>query len=1046
MSEQNKPDEKSSLTTPGIAIIAVLLSLFAAQETIFKPSRPPMIDSERTFSEEVRSRLWQDPFQVVEEHRKQHQSQKASVNLIIPKEISYSNKSNSQDKIVYKNTDNNSNGENLLIQIPELSDQFAYEYSHDPTRVCYDKKSMMDRNDGAYKNSKILAHSIEELRCKINRKNPDTNAKSLHVLAIMVPGGPYAEDKERRLRIRYAVISALTESLYTPQDPEHIEFVEFKETCNAVLQELRTIKLLTKDTQAFNETGIELRKKIHFCHMGAFMPYEWFINNDFNKILVLWLDNSGFTNFPSPLNTIGFLKKELNIKETNSHFSIIGPDGSDALNVMYREVTDLKDTAYHSEKLFYTELENNYIYTPTATVENDRLYGKYNSQDTKRDWLNKRIVRTISTQDKLANTVLCELALRGVIPYPIPYAIENINFKKECEGLSGFVLPKSNNHKPHHIALIGERDTFYSQKLTESLLDAIGSLSDKVSTINWVHTFHYLRGLDGITSEHFSAQEENKNRINESQTIKPDSHKTKESVERPVGPSQFDYLRNLAEQIKQLDNQYAYEGGIKAIGITGSDTYDKLLILQALRHKFPGALFFTTDLDARLFYPTEIRWTRNLLVASPFGLKLSDNLQKTTPPFRDNYQTSIYLSILLAIHCNEGLKHCGESAQVIANSWTEKPRMFEIGNHNAIDLSHNAENSFHPEPENAKASVLMKNPLMHARSIEYGPIKLNDAPQFAFLIIGTISLVILFQLAAPKRYHINIRVFAFVFIMLIGFYSFILLKMDLGSEPVSFSNGISSWPAAGMRLLAICLVIIFLFKIYSQIKKNDQYITDTYLPKENKAETTKTKETRDSWLLYWIDNLNLSFFWIDNWRKTESNESIEFTVLWHEYSACRRWFYFVPRILILILLYFICIHVLGLTNPILQPNIPFRGELNLDFSQGIIYSAAFVFFILIFVIVDISHLTSHFVGLLKEGKINFDKQLIENYGQKSNLPEAAVKDKILTNIIYKTTKTINGLIYYPFIFLFMFILARNSYFDNWQGSRLAELIISDDLP
>lgn len=71
MSEQNKSDDKSSQTTSGIAIIAILLSLFAVQDTIFKPTRPAATNTEGAFSEDARSRLWQDPFQVVEEHRAQ---------------------------------------------------------------------------------------------------------------------------------------------------------------------------------------------------------------------------------------------------------------------------------------------------------------------------------------------------------------------------------------------------------------------------------------------------------------------------------------------------------------------------------------------------------------------------------------------------------------------------------------------------------------------------------------------------------------------------------------------------------------------------------------------------------------------------------------------------------------------------------------------------------------------------------------------------------------------------------------------------------------
>ena len=85
---------------------------------------------------------------------------------------------------------------------------------------------------------------------------------------------------------------------------------------------------------------------------------------------------------------------------------------------------------------------------------------------------------------------------------------------------------------------------------------------------------------------------------------------------------------------------------------SGSDVYDKLLILRALRPQFPNALFFTTDLDAQLLHPADFRWTRNLIVASSFGLDLNRKLPGKIPPFRGNYQTSIFLSTLLATKFN----------------------------------------------------------------------------------------------------------------------------------------------------------------------------------------------------------------------------------------------------------------------------------------------------------------------------------------------------------------------------------------------------------
>ena len=38
----------------------------------------------------------------------------------------------------------------------------------------------------------------------------------------MIPGGPYSEDQESRIRSRFAIVSALGEQGYVPEDPEHI--------------------------------------------------------------------------------------------------------------------------------------------------------------------------------------------------------------------------------------------------------------------------------------------------------------------------------------------------------------------------------------------------------------------------------------------------------------------------------------------------------------------------------------------------------------------------------------------------------------------------------------------------------------------------------------------------------------------------------------------------------------------------------------------------------------------------------------------------------
>src|SRR5262249_8211643 len=103
---------------------------------------------------------------------------------------------------------------------------------------------------------------------------------------------------------------------------------------------------------------------------------------------------------------------------------------------------------------------------------------------------------------------------------------------------------------------------------------------------------------------------------------------------------------------------------------------------HAIKEQTPKSLFFTTDLDAILEDPAQYDWTRNLIVASSFGLELNEGLQRDIPPFRDTYQTSAFLATRLALqdnHNTDGKKHIEDLLQ--------KPRIFESGRSGAVDLA-----------------------------------------------------------------------------------------------------------------------------------------------------------------------------------------------------------------------------------------------------------------------------------------------------------------------------------------------------------------------
>ncbi len=223
------------------------------------------------------------------------------------------------------------------------------------------------------------------------------------------------------------------------------------------------------------------------------------------------------------------------------------------------------------------------------------------------------------------------------------------------------------------------------------------SMKDPPATNPNVKWFSYQRGLDGdIPGEADRSKQPDSNAA-----PKPGIGNILERstmLEAPVGDSQFDYIRRLAERLKRWNQELIAKQtrGLSAIGVLGSDVYDKLLVMQALRKEFPGVLFFTTDLDARLSYSQESSWSHNLIVGSSFGLSLADEYQDKIPPFRHQYQTAAFYAVLHSLNVDPKLSAVGR----------DEPRIFEIGRGSAYDLSAESNSGIHPSPSNLDTHIL----------------------------------------------------------------------------------------------------------------------------------------------------------------------------------------------------------------------------------------------------------------------------------------------------------------------------------------------------
>ncbi len=278
---------------------------------------------------------------------------------------------------------------------------------------------------------------------------------------------------------------------------------------------------------------------------------------------------------------------------------------------------------------------------PTTTIEliiNESLSNEWTT--------NFSFQRTIPTDNDIIWETIKELQRRGIRPKEwVDIDPENPNETRAA---------RDENEHENAVALISELDSFYGRVLPAtfreqctgtSCQNVAGQSSAKASsrktTIGFTPFIICAAWMAGYpemqrkTGGDASSKEEQKQR--------PGA--------RPDGHDQTDYLLRIAEVIQAEDQERRDKGkrGFRAIGVLGSDVYDKLLILRALRPKFPGVLFFTNNMDAQLAQPEEWKAAHNLVVVSAFGLQLGPRWQRHIPPFRDGYQTAFYLGTLIAL-------------------------------------------------------------------------------------------------------------------------------------------------------------------------------------------------------------------------------------------------------------------------------------------------------------------------------------------------------------------------------------------------------------
>jgi hypothetical protein len=733
---------------------------------------------------------------------------------------------------------------------------------------------------------------LPEALCKNIKKRQDEGT-IVTVIAVSVSGGSYAEAAESRRRSRFAVDSALDFHHYHPENAEalgyfRIDLPESQSTANT-----------------FNLT----------------VPYEWFeTRGKSSAVLVLWLNEDKLTS--EPLTNLRTLFDKLTPIELAGNgkglrAKIIGPAGSAMLRDLIRESTDpnrkpipLKSGStleVYSPSATISSCDLKTSGTPESTTPWDCFMMDHSTQPTDRGTL--PILRTTGTDDVLSAALLWELWQRGVNRTRAD--------KRQCA--DGLVL-------------IGERDSEYGRTLSRYLQNGF---SDRcgATTSSPVRTFNYLRGLDGVLPDIDKSDSKAPPKDNSSRSKNLRAQLEDAPPEHAEGRSQFDYLRRLADEIDRLDRdrEFFAENGVKAIGLVGSDLYDKLLILQALRSRFKDKIFFTTDLDARYLHADQNDWARNLVVASNFGLSLRPALQRSTLPFRDSYQTATYLATLVAIENQDqpfdwtlGMENSlrpglQQSTQPILDNyltasylappmahkqpfdWKEwlRPQIFEIGRTQAIhlaspsvkDLTDWIESDYSKDSAPRAKDVKCDGNWTECENIEpdWPPqiLSLEHLSKILIMLCLGIFLVALanrrvnetvraaFAAPSPKRdaartiLYVVTGTVVVVFMILAIVWTLMDESLTQGiGEPFVWFEGVSVWPSLVVRFVCLVTMLSLWYAFLKMIQQKEKP------DKDFEIALPKIRKLDRSKLHAWLKGPHLNLALFDKEGNAETNSIV----------------------------------------------------------------------------------------------------------------------------------------------------------------------------
>lgn len=865
------------------------------------------------------------------------------------------------------------------------------------------------------------------------------------LVLVWLKGQPFEEDREWRRRTRFALSAAMWSYDWAPAHGSKLNYrnVTFDELWPGPGTE--PVKSPSSVGGGFHfSTATPAPVDREGEPWALRVPYETFERAG-ETVQVLWLNADLFDD--RPLMRIGRL---LEVWGGRAPTVVLGPPGTDRLLGLLRESVGFGRavSAYRRESVVrsggtYRSFE---VWSPWATGDvtaeemkarelapsgpNEPL--ELRSEDSyDGSEITAQIVRTVPTDAKAVEAIFKELELRGATP----------GTRDELLG----------GHQ--RMALVAEWDSGFGRAFVQSATTYVVDDKDgKRRAGQFTEVYHYIRGIDGQppdqarrptdlpTESHAKpAAEGNSGTSAVSALLDP------KAQPNPEGTAQTDYLVRLANALQESDREKQARGigPLRAVGLVSTDLNDRLLMLKALTPRLPDAIFFATELEASYLLP-EHNWAcRNLIVACPWALsdteaeRESDNRRHLLPPLRDSAQRALIHALAPL------LNDCAHSPR------PEAPphRIFEVGLRHIHSLplvkgkwQFAKDEETQPVDKNCPVRGRTMRWIIFVGAIfifvcwgaylwvERPASPVASGKQSAAWLLGAalimvavgmgigrwsyaplaepVLLLSLLLLCLPRVPIFLRRGGWFRFFSLIGLGVLTLAGhwcATHGGEPRVLADGVSLWPAVGLRLLASGLAVWFTRQAIEELRANagsieKQFFWDDAPGGRERRQFPSTAQmpfTGGS-MHGWKDDEQLQ--WKDYLDRSNATTG----------AYCVRWAVATFASLLVAAL---------LMAAFGMPSANTRGDLAGTWDGVSLFVSLVTFLGLMVFVVDQNMRCQRFLRLILEhGKIPYGFEL-----------EEAV------SLIAQRSAAVGQIVLYPFTVVFILGCAQTSYIEDWRG-------------